>query len=64
MARLSNTEKRQLVAATKRRSAKPANAAPRPQGLTPRDYVEFATFAARFGRGSKPVRFVGDEWKL
>ena len=62
MARLSETEKRQLVAATKRRPAKPAPPPPRP--MSPREYVEFATFAARFARGSKPVRFVGDEWKL
>jgi hypothetical protein len=32
--------------------------------MSPREYLEFATFAARFSRGSKPVRFVGDEWKL
>ena len=61
MARLSETEKRQLVAATKRR---PAKSAPPPRPMSPREYVEFATFAARFARGSKPVRFVGDEWKL
>ena len=61
MARLSNTEKRQLAAATKRRSAQPA---PLPRPMSPRAYVEFATFAARFGRATKPVRFVGDEWKL
>jgi hypothetical protein len=61
MARLSNTEKRQLIAATKRRPARPAPVAPQ---LSPRAYVEFATFAARFGPATKPVRFVGDEWKL
>ncbi|MBL9201402.1 MAG: hypothetical protein JNL39_12905 [Opitutaceae bacterium] len=61
MARLSEIEKRQLVAATKHRLAKPA---PQPRPMSPREYVEFATFAARFARGGKPVRFVGAEWKL
>ncbi len=27
-------------------------------------YVRFATQAARFYRGDRPVRFVGDQWKL
>ncbi|MCG6940291.1 MAG: hypothetical protein LJE69_03455 [Thiohalocapsa sp.] len=27
-------------------------------------YCRWATFAARFYRGSKPVRFVGSHWKL
>ena len=27
-------------------------------------YVEFATFASRFARGKKPVRFGGVNWKL
>jgi hypothetical protein len=61
MARLSNTEKRQLIAATKRPSAKPAPAAAL---LSPHAYVEFATFAARFSPARKLVRFVGDHWKL
>jgi hypothetical protein len=61
MARLSDAEKRQLVAATKRRSAK---SPPLHRPMTPRAYVEFATFAARFSGATKPVRFVGDEWKL
>jgi hypothetical protein len=61
MARLSNAEKRQLVAATKRRSEK---AAPLARPMSARAYVEFATFAARFGPATKRVRFVGDEWKL
>ena len=61
MARLSSTEKHQLVAATKRQFAKPA---PLPRPMSPRAYMEFATFAARFGRAPKPVRFVGDQWKL
>ena len=61
MARLNSTEKRQLADTAQRRSAKPT---PLPRLMTPRAYVEFATFAARFDRATKPVRFVGDEWKL
>lgn len=61
MARLSSAEKRQLIAAARRRSAKPA---PKVQPLSPRAYIEFATFAARFSPAKKPVRFVGDGWKL
>jgi hypothetical protein len=37
---------------------------PPPRLLSPKEYVEFATFAARFYRGSKPVRFDGNHWKL
>jgi hypothetical protein len=61
MARLSKTERRQLATATKRRPETPAPEAPL---LSPRAYLAFATFAARFGPAKKPVRFGGDEWKL
>ncbi len=63
MASLSSTEKRQLLAATK---CRPANAVRTPALLpmSPRAYIEFATFAAKFGRSVKPVRFIGDNWKL
>jgi len=27
-------------------------------------YIEFATEAARFYKGEKPVRFVGEDWRL
>lgn len=27
-------------------------------------YIRFATHAARLYRGAKPVRFVGEHWKL
>lgn len=27
-------------------------------------YIRFATQASRFYRGDRPVRFVGDNWKL
>jgi hypothetical protein len=60
MARLSNTEKKQLAAAARRTASK----APPPPLRSPRAYVEFATFAARFNRAKKPVRFVGNDWKL
>ncbi len=62
MARLSRTEKRQLIEATKRTvtAARP----PAPERLSGRAYVEFATFAARFAAARKPVRFTGDHWKL
>ncbi len=59
MPRLTDTEKRQLTLAAKKPAAKP----PPPPLLSPRGYIEFATFAARFSRASKPVRFVRDNWK-
>ena len=62
MALLSEIEKRQLVAPAAK--GRPAQPAPLLRPMTPRAYVDFATFAARFGRTTKPVRFVGDEWKL
>jgi hypothetical protein len=61
MARLTETEKRQLLEATTRRMEPAPPPAP---PLSARAYVEFATFAARFARTPKPVRFVGDNWKL
>lgn len=60
MARLTETEKRQLTEAAKRRVEKP----PPPRPMSPRAYVEFATWAAKFSRGTKPVRFTGENWKL
>ena len=32
--------------------------------LTPLEYAEIATFASRFDRSVKPVRFDGEHWKL
>lgn len=61
MARLTDREKKQLREATRNNPPAPA---PRPRTMTPREYVEFATFAARFARGTKPVRFSGDRWRL
>jgi hypothetical protein len=60
MARLSNTEKKQFAAATRRTTRKP----PVLPVHSLRAYMEFATFAARFNRTVKPVRFVGNHWKL
>jgi hypothetical protein len=60
MARLSKSERAQLKAAAERRGPRP----PRVPPLPPRAYLEFATFAARFDRSIKPVRFTGEHWKL
>ena len=60
MARLSDTEKRQLAAAVRRKTPKP----PALPVHSLRAYLEFATFAARFNRAVKPVHFVGNHWKL
>ena len=60
MARLTDTEKRQLTLAAKKPAPKP----PPPPLLSPRAYIAFAMFAARFSRASKPVRFIGENWKL
>ena len=60
MARLSKTEQAQLKKAVAQRSPVP----PPPQPMSPRAYIQFATFAARFDRSIKPVRFSGDQWKL
>jgi hypothetical protein len=61
MARLTDTEKRQLLEATTRRTEPAPPRAPR---ISMKAYVAFATFASRFARTPKPVRFVGDNWKL
>ncbi len=60
MARLSEIEKAQLLAAARR----PAVSAPKPSVRSPRGFIEFATFASTFTRGVKPVRFEGKHWKL
>lgn len=60
MARLNKTEQVQLKKAVERR------ALPQPpvRQVSPRSYMEFAAFAARFDRSAKPVRFTGEHWKL
>jgi len=68
MSRLTEHEHRQLIAAARR----PLNSPPlRPDerfvAPTPearRRYILFATEAACFYRGVKPVGFRGDLWKL
>jgi hypothetical protein len=61
MARLTDREQLQLIEATRKNRPAPA---PRPRPMTPKEYMEFAAFAARFARGAKPVRFIGDKWRL
>jgi hypothetical protein len=58
MARLTETEKVQLLRPIKIDAPVP------PSRLSFRDYLEFATFASRFNRGTKPVRFKGKYWRL
>jgi hypothetical protein len=60
MARLSKTERTQIKEAMERRTLRP----PPLRTSSPRCYMEFATFAARFNRSAKPVRFTGQHWKL
>jgi len=60
MARLSDTEKKQLAVAVRRKARKP----PALPMRSMRAYMEFATFAAGFDRAVKPVRFIGNHWKL
>jgi len=68
MSRLTEQERRALIAAVRQ----PLNSPPlRPDerfvAPTPearRRYILFATEAARFYRGVKPVGFRGNQWKL
>jgi len=68
MSRLTEQERKQLIATVRQ----PLNGPPlRPDerfvAPTPearRRYILFATEAARFCRGVKPVGFRGDQWKL
>jgi hypothetical protein len=60
MARLSEDEKAQLLAAARRKTVR----APKPVARALRDFLEFATFASTFARAAKPVRFGGRHWKL
>ena len=39
-------------------------AAEKPPAVSPRAYMEFATFASKFTRAKKPVRFEGTSWRL
>lgn len=69
MARLSSEEKAELLrvaharatlGAPPRRGSEP----PPRRLLTPREYLEFATFASRLDRSRKPADFSGTNWKL
>jgi len=61
MAKLDNTERKQLQAPPRPGCAAP----PPPPALAPREYVAFATFAARFLPATKPrPAFGGRHWKL
>jgi len=61
MARLPEIAQRELLEAARLRSS--TTATPHRQ-MSPKEYVEFATFAARLARGKKPVLFSGDRWRL
>ena len=37
---------------------------PHPDAASRRRYIQFATEAARFFKGRKPVRFGGGHWKI
>jgi len=60
MARLTKNERAQLL----RTAAGTGFPAQPPAVSRPKDYIEFATAAARFARIKKPVRFTGEHWKL
>jgi len=61
MAKLDNAERRQLQVPPRPGCAAP----PPPPALAPREYMAFATFAARFLRATKPKpTFEGRHWKL
>ena len=70
MARLREDEKRELLRATGRRREVPATSGAGGPGtpvrmpMSPREFAEFATFASRFGRVRKAVRFDGAFWRL
>jgi hypothetical protein len=54
----SHSSKPKLTTASKDRSSA------RPAAVSPRAYMEFATFAGKFSRVKKPVRFEGTMWRL
>lgn len=60
MARLTKDE---MVEIARLKRAKPL-VQPPVTLLSPRAYVEFATFASRLAPVSKPVRFEGTKWRL
>lgn len=68
MTRLTDQERRELIAAARQPFDNPPLrpderfVAPTPEARL--RYIRFATQAARFYRGDKPVGFRGDHWKL
>jgi hypothetical protein len=60
MARLTEEEKAELRRPWPRHEIRPPTA-PRLSFLA---FLEFATFASRFQRGVKPVRFTGKYWRI
>ncbi len=60
MARLSEQEKLQLKTAADRKTPRPP-----PVSLQPAErFLAFASFASQLKPALKPVRFVGQHWKL
>lgn len=68
MARLTETDRAALRALTGRgfvQSAAERSPAVVAQTMEARErYCRWATVAAKFFKGAKPVRFVGDNWRL
>jgi hypothetical protein len=60
MARLSDQEKGQLLAAARRKVSPPPPVPVRPAD----DFLAFASFASSLKPVPKPVRFGGAHWKL
>jgi hypothetical protein len=60
MARLTEIEKAQLLAAARRPAPRPPKPVLRPAA----DFVEFVSFASGLKPVTKPVRFGGKHWKL
>jgi len=60
MARLSEREKVQLKTAARRKAPRPPPVSRQPAER----FVAFASFASQFKPAPKPVRFIGEHWKL
>jgi hypothetical protein len=60
MARLSDQEKAQLKAGARRKTPRPPPVSARPVD----QFLAFVSLASTFKPAPKPVRFVGQHWKL
>lgn len=60
MTRLTEMEKTEMLRLRKQGASPP----PALRRQSARSYIEFATFASRFNRAAKPVRFEGKCWRL